>query len=46
MVLHGKGVLTVRSLSRNGEDALGHVLYVSGSDASHGDPTVVGEVNV
>lgn len=37
---------TKGSLSRDGEDALGHILDIGGCDASHGNPTVVGEVNV
>lgn len=33
-------------LSSDCVDALGHIFYVGSCDAGHGDPTVVGEVNV
>lgn len=33
-------------LSSDCIDALGHIFYVGSCDAGHGDPTVVGEVNV
>lgn len=43
----GQGVcIHSLNLSRNGEDALGHILDIGSCDPSHGDPTVVGEVNV
>ncbi len=40
-----QGMFT-HSLSRHGEDALGHILYIGCRDASHGNAAVVGEVNV
>lgn len=43
--LVGRGCLYTL-LSRNVEDALGHILDIGGGDSSHGDPAVVGEVDV
>lgn len=39
-------LLQIHYLSRHGKDTLGHILDVRGCESSHGDPTIVGEVNV